>query len=181
MANSITVFSWKSLIWNRYVFSWLLNWAIVFASSNQRGSRFHSIGAKTENAWKLCDTVAYFGTFSKCYENEIEDQCRGPMWPSKSSDRYAGAMPFSGLYVSSKTLNTTLCFTGSQCRDTKTGLMWSNFFVSVTSLAAMFLKCCSFAIWVPYLGRPNRMLLQLSMWDVMKHMHKFFSNFLVQV
>ena len=39
--------------------------------------------------------------------------------------------------------------------------------------------CWSFAIWV--LGRPNKMMLQLSMRDVTKACTSFFSNFLIQV
>ena len=90
--------------------------------------------------------------------------------------RYTGALPFKVLYVRRRTLNTIRCFTGSQCRDSRTGLMCSYFFVSVTSLAAMFWMHWSFAIWAS--GSPNKRLLQLSMRDVMKAWTSFSVTFL---
>ena len=39
---------------------------------------------------------------------------------------YAGASHVKALYVSKIILKSILCFTGSQCRSTRTGLMWSD-------------------------------------------------------
>ena len=105
---------------------------------------------------------------------------RRPLCPGtcrwSSSVRYTGALPFKVLYVRRRTLNPIRCFTGSQCRDYRTGLMCSYFFVSVTSLAAMFWMRWNFAIWAS--GSPNKRLLQLSMRDVMKAWTSFSVMFL---
>ncbi len=57
------------------------------------------------------------------------------------SHRYEGASPWYALKVNRRILKFILNFTGSQCRSLRTGMMCSNLFVPVTTLAAAF---CAF-------------------------------------
>ena len=102
----------------RCVFTMFLNVSTEFASLMYCGSEFHKVGAPTLN--DQSSEVLHFvlGTLSCKYDSFDADEHRPGLvgWLyCRSSVRYAGPCPCRHLYVSTSSLNSILCWTGSQC------------------------------------------------------------------
>ena len=121
-----------------------------------RGRLFHSIGAAAAKDLLPKFSNRHRGDVSWWFS--LDRRVRVGEYGTSCSRRYAGASPFRALYVSRRILKSILCFTGSQCRSTRTGVMWSYFRHWVMTRAAWFWRIWS---WVmSSLGMPNIKLLQ---------------------
>ena len=129
------------------------------------GILFQSLGAHAEKAWLPYLWLRVAGTAS-CHVSAEDRRVRTWLCSPSSSSKQAGANSCSARYVSSSILKTILCWTGSQCRWWKTGVMCSNFLVLVTMRAAIF--CRHWSLLMSTSGRPKKRLLQLSSRDVTK-------------
>ena len=113
------------------------------------GRVFHKTGAVLLNA-RAPHRVVVFGSISKLAPADLSD--RVGTYSCRRSAMYSDASPFSALYTWMSSLYCILCSNGSQCRFTRTGLIWSPMRVRVTTRAAMFWHLCSLATVSP--GRP---------------------------
>ena len=87
-----------------------------------RGRSFHSSGAAAAKDLLPKFSNRHRGDVSWWFS--LDRRVRVGEYGTSCSRRYAGASPFRALYVS-RILKSILCFTGSQCRSTRTGVMWS--------------------------------------------------------
>ena len=106
-----------------------------------RGKLFHSVGAAAAKDLLPKYSNWHLGCVSR--------------WFSRI---YAGASPFKALYVSKSILKSILCFTGSQCRSRRKGVMRSYLRHLVMTRAAWFWRFWSWDM--SSLGIPNIRLLQ---------------------
>ena len=90
-----------------------------------RGRSFHSTGAAAAKDLLPKYSNRHFGGSRRLLS--MDRRVRAGVYRVSSSRIYAGASPFKALYASKRILKSILCFTGSQCRSTRTGVMWSSF------------------------------------------------------
>ena len=132
----------------RCVFTMFLNVSTEFASLMCCGSEFHKVGAPTLNDRSAKVLHLVLGTLSCKYDSFHADECRPGLvgWLyCRSSVRYAGPYPYRHLYVSTSSLNSILCWTGSQCSCFRHSDILSLFDFLSTKHAHMFCICCSLA------------------------------------
>ena len=127
-----------------------------------RGKLFHSVGAAAAKDLLPKYSNRHLGGVSRWFS--VDRRVRFGEYGISSSRIYAGASPFKALYVSKRILKSILCFTGSQCRSTRTGVMWSYLRHLVMTRAAWFWRFWSWNM--SSLGIPNIRLLQSSSLDV---------------
>ena len=88
-----------------------------------RGKLFHSVGAAAAKDLLRKYSNRHLGGVSRWFS--VDRRVRFGEYGISSSRIYTGASPFKALHVSKKILKSILCFTGSQCRSMRTGVMWS--------------------------------------------------------
>ena len=76
----------------------------------------------------------------------------GGLYDESRSEMNVGPSLFSDLYPNNNALKWILCLIGSQWKDLRIGMMWSNVLVFVSTLAAAFWICCSWQ--VTFFDRP---------------------------
>ena len=132
----------------RCVFTMFLNISTEFTSLMCCGSEFHKVGAPTLNDWSAKVLHLVLGTLSYKYESFDADEHRpglvGLLY-CRSSVRYDGPCLCRHLYVSTSSLNSILCQTGSQCSCFRHSDILSLFDFLSTKHAHMFCIHCSLA------------------------------------
>ena len=121
----------------RCVFNRDLKMLIDLAALIWGGRLFQSSGAATAKARSPLDlSVRLLGTASRDWSADL--RALGGLCLCISSAIYGGARSFRDLKVNKRILKSILCLMGSQWREIKTGVMWSNFLVPVRRRAAAF-------------------------------------------
>ncbi len=109
----------------KWVFKEDLNISSDSACLKCNGKLFQSLDLGTSNSCWLEDLRALTG-----------------LWTCSSSPRYWGARPLKILKTNNRTLKCILKWMGSQCKEARTGVMWSHFLVPVKRRAAVFCTSC---------------------------------------
>ena len=144
-----------------WVLSEALKWSMLSISRIDDGREFHRRGAMEENArspyplrWVMC-----------IWRARPDERSLVRRWRrSITDDTYAVVWPSIALNMSSRTLNSILLLTGSQCSSARTGEMWSCFLSPVSKRAAAAF-CTAWSLFKVAEGRPARRLLQKSSLD----------------
>ena len=126
-----------------------------------RGKLFHSVGAAAAKDLLPKYSNRHLGGVSRWFS--ADRRVRFGEYGISSSRIYAGASPFKALYVSKRILKSILCFTGSQCRSTRTGVMWSYLRHLVMTRAAWFWRFYCLSIKKSYQNRESLYLQRLSL------------------
>ena len=100
------------------------------------GKSFQSFGARMEKALSPLVMSLDTGRNSSLLPEDL--RLRDCTYGTKSCEIYAGAKSCRALKVINKILKSILKQMGSQCRDARTGVIWSYFLDLVKSLAAEF-------------------------------------------
>uniref|UniRef100_A0A8C7XU96 Uncharacterized protein n=1 Tax=Oryzias sinensis TaxID=183150 RepID=A0A8C7XU96_9TELE len=106
------------------------------ASLSSSGRLFQSVGALTANALSPLLFSIDCGIVKRLFAEDL--RLRPGTYGMRRSAIYLGASPPTALKAIIKILKSILKRTGSQCKDAKTGVMWSLILVPVKSLAAAF-------------------------------------------
>ena len=146
----------KLASWNRCVLIRNLKISTDGACLMFRGKLFHSVGAAAAKDLLPKYSNRHLGGVSRWFS--VDRRVRFGEYGISSSRIYAGASPFKALYVNKRILKPILCFTGSQCRSTRTLVVWSYLRHLVMTRAAWFWRFWSWDM--SSLGIPNIRLLQ---------------------
>ena len=140
-----------------WVLSEALKWSGWSISRIDDGREFHRRGAIEEKSRSPYPLRWVMGT----WRVRPDERSPGRRWRrSIKDDTYHGVWPWIALNVSSRTLNSILLLTGSQCSSARTGEMWSCFLSPVSKRAAAF--CTAWSLFKVAVGRPARRMLQKS-------------------